>query len=129
VWGCSGSCRGDGMASRRCWQPICIRTMCCCPAPTVTALSRPRAASARWVRSGGSWVLIDPKPYLGDPHYDVLQHMFNDVGRLTADPSAFAERMARLTGLDPRRVRRWLLARCVQEAGVIEGASVAALRL
>ena len=78
---------------------------------------------------GGSWVLIDPKPYLGDPHYDVLQHMFNDVGRLTADPSAFAERMARLTGLDPRRVRRWLLARCVQEAGVIEGASVAALRL
>lgn len=76
-----------------------------------------------------SWVLIDPKPYLGDPHYDVLQHMFNDVERLTADPSGFAERMARLTGLDPHRVRRWLLARCVQEAGVMEGAATAALRL
>jgi len=76
-----------------------------------------------------SWVLIDPKPYLGDPHYDVLQHMFNDVERLRADPSGFAERMARLTGLDPHRVRRWLLARCVQEAAVMEGATTAALRL
>src|SRR5699024_10125001 len=30
---------------------------------------------------GQRWVLIDPKPYVGDPHYDVLQHMFNDPDR------------------------------------------------
>src|SRR5699024_2372502 len=45
---------------------------------------------------GQSWVLIDPKPYVGDPHYDVLQHMFNDPDRLRDHPGAFAERMARL---------------------------------
>lgn len=105
--------------------------------PDNVLLSRPGGDGALTAACGigdvgadeSSWVLIDPKPYLGDPHYDVLQHMFNDVERLTADPSAFAERMARLTGLDPHRVRRWLLARCVQEAGVMEGAVPAALRL
>ena len=74
-------------------------------------------------------MLIDPKPYVGDPHYDVLQHMLNDPRRLVSDPSGFAGRMAELTGLDARRVRQWLLARCVQEAGVIDGAGQAARRL
>lgn len=75
------------------------------------------------------WVLIDPKPYVGDPHYDLLQHMLNDPARLMAHPGAFAERMAGLTGLDPARTRRWLFARCVQESGVIDGAAEAALQL
>ena len=26
------------------------------------------------------WLLIDPKPYVGDPHYDVLQHLLNCCG-------------------------------------------------
>lgn len=75
------------------------------------------------------WVLIDPKPYVGDPHYDVLQHMLNDPDRLRDHPGPFAERMAELAGLDPHRVRRWLLARCVQEAGVMDSAAEAALSL
>ena len=75
------------------------------------------------------WVLIDPKPYVGDPHYDVLQHMLNDPDRLRTQPGRFAERMAELAGLDPARVRRWLLARCVQEAGGHEVAADAALAL
>ncbi|WP_232820201.1 aminoglycoside phosphotransferase family protein [Brachybacterium sp. YJGR34] len=75
------------------------------------------------------WVLIDPKPYVGDPHYDLLQHMFNDPERLAAEPSRFAGRMASLAGLDPARARRWLLARCVQESAGMEGAAQAALRL
>ena len=79
--------------------------------------------------SGRRWVLIDPKPYVGDPHYDVLQHMFNDPDRLRSQPGPFADRMAALTGLDPTRVRRWLLARCVQEAGVLDAAAEAALSL
>ena len=85
------------------------------------------AGSAR--RSSTCWVLIDPKPYVGDPHYDLLQHMFNDPERLAAQPVAFADRMAGLAGLDPLRMRRWLLARCVQEAGMMTGATQAALRL
>src|SRR5699024_7366176 len=78
---------------------------------------------------GQSWVLIDPKPYVGDPHYDVLQHMFNDPDRLRDHPGAFAARMARLAGLDPARLRRWLFARGVQEAGVRAAAAEAARRL
>jgi streptomycin 6-kinase len=62
------------------------------------------------------WLVIDPKPYVGDPAYDVLQHMLNCDGRLAADPAGLASRMARLTGLDPGRVRLWLFARSVQES-------------
>ena len=59
------------------------------------------------------WLAIDPKPYTGDPAYDVLQHMLNFPERLLADPAGFAARMAGLTGLDAARVRLWLFARCV----------------
>jgi streptomycin 6-kinase len=62
------------------------------------------------------WLVIDPKPYLGDPAYDLLQHMLNCEDRLAADPAALADRMADLTGMDTSRVRQWLFARCVQES-------------
>jgi streptomycin 6-kinase len=62
------------------------------------------------------WLVIDPKPYLGDPAYDVVQHMLNCEDRLAADPAGLAGRMARLAGVDSRRVRLWLFARCVQES-------------
>jgi streptomycin 6-kinase len=62
------------------------------------------------------WLVIDPKPYVGDPAYDVLQHMLNCETRLAADPAAVADRMAGLAGLDAGRVRLWLFARAVQES-------------
>jgi streptomycin 6-kinase len=62
------------------------------------------------------WLAVDPKPFLGDPAFDVVQHMFNCEERLAADADAFATRMAELTDTDPRRVRLWLFARCVQES-------------
>jgi len=62
------------------------------------------------------WVVIDPKPYVGDSAYDVLQHMLNCEERLAADPAALADRMAGLCGLDVHRVRLWLFARAVQES-------------
>jgi streptomycin 6-kinase len=62
------------------------------------------------------WLVIDPKPYVGDPAYDVLQHMLCCEDRLAADPAGLASRMARLAGLDQGRVRLWLFARCVQES-------------
>jgi streptomycin 6-kinase len=62
------------------------------------------------------WLAIDPKPYVGDPAYDPVQHMLNFPGRLAADPAGFARRMAGLLGLEPERVRAWLFARCVQES-------------
>jgi streptomycin 6-kinase len=62
------------------------------------------------------WLAIDPKPYVGDPAYDPLQHMLNCDERLRSDPHGLARRMAGLLGLDPGRVLLWLFARCVQES-------------
>ena len=62
------------------------------------------------------WLLIDPKPYVGDPHYDVLQHLLNCEESLAADPIGLLTEVADLAGLDPGRVRQWLFARCVQES-------------
>jgi streptomycin 6-kinase len=62
------------------------------------------------------WLVIDPKPYVGDPAYDVLQHMLNCDDRLAADPAGLADRMAGLAELDAGRVRQWLFARAVQES-------------
>lgn len=62
------------------------------------------------------WLVIDPKPYVGDPTYDPLQHLLNCRDRLLADPWALADRMAGLCGLDRARLRLWLFARCVVES-------------
>jgi streptomycin 6-kinase len=62
------------------------------------------------------WLLIDPKPYVGDPHCDVLQHLLNCDGSLQADPIGLLTEVADLAGLDAGRVRQWLFARCVQES-------------
>ena len=62
------------------------------------------------------WLAIDPKPHVGDPAYDPLQHMLNCEERLHADPRGLARRMAGLLDLDAGRVLLWLFARCVQES-------------
>jgi streptomycin 6-kinase len=62
------------------------------------------------------WLVIDPKPYVGDPTYDALQHMLNCDERLRADPHDLVRRMADLLGLDRERLLLWLFARCVQES-------------
>ena len=61
------------------------------------------------------WLLIDPKPYVGDPHYDVVQHLLNCNESLQADPIGLLTEVADLAGLDAGRVRQWLFARCVEE--------------
>ena len=61
------------------------------------------------------WLLIDPKPYVGDPHYDVLQHLLNCNESLVKDPLALVGEVADLAGLGRARVRQWLFARCVVE--------------
>jgi len=62
------------------------------------------------------WLVIDPKPYVGDPCYDVLQHALNCPERLLTDPVGLARRLAGLADLDADRVRLWLFARCAVES-------------
>jgi streptomycin 6-kinase len=75
------------------------------------------------------WLAIDPKPYVGDPAYDTLQHMLNFPGRLAADPAGLAGHMAGLLDLDADRVRLWLFARCVQESVCEPNLRTVAVRL
>jgi streptomycin 6-kinase len=62
------------------------------------------------------WLVIDPKPLIGDPAFDAVQHMLNCDERLAEDPAGLARRMAGLLDVDADRVRQWLFARCVQES-------------
>jgi streptomycin 6-kinase len=62
------------------------------------------------------WLMIDPKPYVGDPTYDPLQHLLNCDERLRNDPFDLARRMADRLGLDYDRLLLWLFARCVVES-------------
>jgi streptomycin 6-kinase len=62
------------------------------------------------------WLAIDPKPFVGDPAYDPVQHMLNCDERLATNPAGLARRMAGLLDLDPERVTLWLFARCAQES-------------
>jgi streptomycin 6-kinase len=61
------------------------------------------------------WLAVDPKPHVGDPVYDVLQHMIN-CDRLSADPVGLAGRIANLLDLDLDRLLHWLFARSVQNS-------------
>jgi streptomycin 6-kinase len=62
------------------------------------------------------WLVIDPKPFVGDPTYDALQHILNCEARLHADPLGLVARMAQLVEVDDERLRLWLFARCVEES-------------
>jgi streptomycin 6-kinase len=74
------------------------------------------------------WLMIDPKPYVGDPAYDVVQHMLN-ADRLRSDPLGLARRLAGLLDLDAERVRLWLFARSVQQSATWPELVAPAVRL
>jgi streptomycin 6-kinase len=58
------------------------------------------------------WLAVDPKPHVGDPTYDPLQHMIN-CERVVSDPVGLTRRMAGLLDLDAERLQLWLFARSV----------------
>lgn len=61
------------------------------------------------------WLVIDPKPFVGDPAYDATQHLFNCRERLRSDPDGTIGRIADLLGLNNKRVRLWMFARAAAE--------------
>jgi streptomycin 6-kinase len=62
------------------------------------------------------WLVIDPKPFVGDPAYDATQHLFNCVARLRSDPDGTIRRFADLLGVEHERVRLWTFARTAAES-------------
>jgi streptomycin 6-kinase len=63
------------------------------------------------------WLVIDPKPFVGDPAYDATQHLFNCYARLRSDPDGTIQRLADLLGVDHERIRLWTFARAAVSAG------------
>jgi streptomycin 6-kinase len=61
------------------------------------------------------WLVIDPKPFVGDPAYDATQHLFNCEARLHSDPVSSICRIADLLGVDRERVRLWTFARAAAQ--------------
>jgi streptomycin 6-kinase len=56
-------------------------------------------------------LVIDPKPFIGDPAYDATPHLINCKARMRDAPHALTNGMAELLELDRERVRRWTFAR------------------
>ncbi len=57
------------------------------------------------------WLVIDPKPFVGDRAYDATQHLLNCQERLRADPRGTIGRFAEMLELECERVRLWTFAR------------------
>lgn len=68
------------------------------------------------------WLMIDPKPFVGDRAYDATQHLLNCLPRVARDPCGTVTSMAARCGVCSDRVRRWLLARLAVHARVSLGA-------
>jgi streptomycin 6-kinase len=63
------------------------------------------------------WLVIDPKPFVGDPAYDATQHLLNCAARLRSDPGSTIRRFSDLLGVSHERVRLWTFARAAAEPG------------
>lgn len=61
------------------------------------------------------WLVIDPKPFIGDPAYDATQHLFNCEQRLQKAPEETICRFADLLSIDRERIRLWTFARAAAE--------------
>ena len=71
------------------------------------------------------WLVIDPKPFVGDLTYDATQHLFNCDTRLRSDPERMIRHFADLLNVDHERVHLWLFACAV--VGLSDGELVSAL--
>jgi streptomycin 6-kinase len=57
------------------------------------------------------WLVIDPKPFLGDPAFDATQHLLNCADRLLAQPDRTIKKLAELLDVNAERVGLWTFAR------------------
>ena len=57
------------------------------------------------------WLVIDPKPFIGDAAYDATQHLLNCEARLFSNPDDTIRHFSDLLGVDHERVRLWTFAR------------------
>jgi streptomycin 6-kinase len=61
------------------------------------------------------WIVIDPKPFVGERAFDATQHLLNCRSRLRIDPFETMRRMSDLLEVEYDRVRAWTFARLAAE--------------
>jgi len=61
------------------------------------------------------WLVIDPKPFVGDRAFDPVQHLMNCGTRLQRDPIELVRRVADLAEVDAERLRLWTFARAAAD--------------
>ncbi len=69
------------------------------------------------LRHGDAWRIIDPKPFVGERSYDLVQHMLNCRERLASDPVGLTRRLSDLAEVDGERLRLFLFGRLATMAG------------
>jgi streptomycin 6-kinase len=69
------------------------------------------------------WLVIDPKPVSGDPHYEPAPMLWNRFEELASGPGGVREGVRRrfhtlvdVAGLDEHRARDWVVVRMVHNA-------------
>jgi streptomycin 6-kinase len=62
------------------------------------------------------WLVIDPKPFWGDPAYDASQHLLNCRGRLESNPCQTIGGFSDLLSIDYNRTKLWLFSRLAAES-------------
>lgn len=85
------------------------------PLPTDTLLATDLHAGNVLRSEREPWLVIDPKPFIGDPAYDLVQHLHNCEERLHADPIGLVKRLAELAEIDAARLRLWTFARAAAD--------------
>lgn len=81
------------------------------PAPLATDLHAGNVLRA----ARAPWLVIDPKPFVGDPAFDATQHLLNCPERLAAHGEKLVRSFSALLDIDAERVRLWLFARAASE--------------
>ncbi|MGI9234679.1 MAG: aminoglycoside phosphotransferase family protein [Woeseiaceae bacterium] len=65
------------------------------------------------------WLVIDPKPHVGDACYDLTQHLMNIKPRIESEGPELIERLAALADVNADRLLRWTFGRlCLDPDGL-----------
>lgn len=62
------------------------------------------------------WLVIDPKPFVGDRAYDPVQHLMDSEPRLHRDPIELVRHVADFAEVNSERLRLWMFARAAADA-------------
>lgn len=62
------------------------------------------------------WLVIDPKPHVGDASYELTQHLMNIKPRIECDGPDLITNLATLADVDQDRLLKWTFGRLCLEA-------------